>query len=63
MKPTSIRFIGVGSPPRTAPFALAWADDGEAIAIQLASDESTDAIPEATTLAPGTCVFVLPEPD
>lgn len=58
--PRSIRFGGAGKPPR-APFGLAWRDDGEALGVQLASEESFDAVPDAASLAPRTLVVVLPE--
>jgi hypothetical protein len=43
---------------------MEWSDsiDAPAIAVQVASIDSMDAIPEASALAPRTLVFVLPEP-
>ncbi|HEY1955645.1 MAG TPA: hypothetical protein VGH28_08530, partial [Polyangiaceae bacterium] len=58
--PASVRFVGTGKPPR-APFGLAWSDDGEALVVQLASEDETTAIPEASAIAPRTLVIVLPD--
>ena len=59
--PSSIRFVGSGKPPRAAPFGLAFSDGGEAACVQLASEDSQAEIPEASALASGTLVLVLPE--
>jgi hypothetical protein len=56
-----IRFIGSGKPPRAAPRGEAWGE-GESIAVQVTSDTSMEEIPQASSLPPGTLVFVLPEP-
>jgi hypothetical protein len=57
-----IRFLGAGAPPRVAPRGMAWGDAADAVAVQVASETSMDALPEASSLSPGTRVFVLPEP-
>jgi hypothetical protein len=66
----TVRFVGAKR-PRTAPLGGSWVDDGdaagaaaaEALAVQLPDDvPSPSHVPEPETLAPGTWVVLLPDP-